>query len=204
MIADRRLGRRRENRLRQLRCFLQTGRKLDAAYGAGVLVFLPARSGQVTAHYRFHRHRLQALGDNRTAFHLWQVGGADQIFGAVAGQMIRHHVFQLLEPEVGNRGENFALVRNRFRQDHIERRQAVGGDHQHALGIDFVQIAHLAGVDLLQALQIGFGQAVHAVFLQVRAPGLGRAQRVLRIIVSARLSAPLPVAARCRRCRPVR
>jgi len=49
VVADIGLGRRREDRLRQLVGLDQPGRQLDPADGAALAVFLPARAGEVAA-----------------------------------------------------------------------------------------------------------------------------------------------------------
>ena len=47
----------------------ETGWQLDATDGAALLVFLPTGADDVAAHDGFHGDRLEALGDDRTAFH---------------------------------------------------------------------------------------------------------------------------------------
>ncbi len=64
------------------------------------------------------------------------------------------------EPEVRDAVEDAALARNRVRQDHIEGRQAVGGDDQQAVLVNGVDIAHLAAMDALKAREPG---VVHGV-----------------------------------------
>ncbi|MNY34410.1 hypothetical protein D3C86_1687470 [compost metagenome] len=65
--------------------------------------------------------------------------------------MVGHQVLELVEPEVGDGGEDLALLRDRLVEDDVEGRQTIGGHHQHALVVDFVEVANLARVDLLQA-----------------------------------------------------
>ncbi len=59
VVADLGLGRRGEDRLRQLVGLEQVGRQLDPADRAAVLVFLPARAGEVAAHDALDRVHLQ-------------------------------------------------------------------------------------------------------------------------------------------------
>ena len=49
-----------------------------------------------------------------------------------AGEMIRHQVRGAREPEIGDAVQHPPLVGNRIGQHHVERRQPVGGDDEHA------------------------------------------------------------------------
>jgi hypothetical protein len=69
--------------------------------------------------------------------------------------MVRNDVAGAGEPEVRNLVEHAPLVRNGVWQHHIERREPVGGDDEHALRIHFVDVAHFAFVDALEAAQGG-------------------------------------------------
>src|SRR5690606_36137975 len=73
------------------------------------------------------------------------------VLDPVAREVVGYQAGQLVEPEVGDGGEDLALLRNGFGQDHVERGQAIGRDHQHAFVVDFVEVADLARVDFLQA-----------------------------------------------------
>jgi len=69
--------------------------------------------------------------------------------------VIRHEVRELREPEVRDGIEHAALVGNRIGQHHIERRQPVGGHDEKRRGVDGVDVAHLAFVQALEALEVG-------------------------------------------------
>ncbi|MNJ67813.1 hypothetical protein D3C77_640140 [compost metagenome] len=71
--------------------------------------------------------------------------------------MIGHQILELVEPEVGDGRENLAFFGNRLGENHVEGRETIGGDHEHALVIDRVEITDLAGIDLLQAQGGGSG-----------------------------------------------
>ena len=89
VVALLRLGRRREDRLRQLLGLLQARRQLDARDPAGRLVVLPARAGDVAAHDALDRQHLELLDAQRAAAQLvgHAVGGGDQVVGDdVAGE----------------------------------------------------------------------------------------------------------------------
>ena len=64
----------------------------------------------------------------------------------------------LLEPELGDLGEHCALERDRIGQHDIERRQPIGGDDEHMVRIDIVDVPHLALVDLFQAADASLEQ----------------------------------------------
>ena len=159
VLARRRLRGRREQRLRQLLRQAQAGRQRDAADPAVALIVLPARADQVAAHHRLERQRLQAPHDDRASLeHLALVRVERQRVERPVGELVRHDVAGAREPEVRDLGQHPALVRDRVRQHHVERRQPVGGHDQHRRRIDLVDVAHLAGVDLPQVAQ---GRAVH-------------------------------------------
>ncbi|MNV31585.1 hypothetical protein D3C71_1228970 [compost metagenome] len=169
MVANGGLGRGGEDRLGQLLGLAQAVGQLDAADLAGALVVLPAAADQVAAGDRFHRYRLQRAGDHRTLGVQGRVHALGQHAGHVdAGQVVGHQVRGLGEPEVGHLAEHLALARNRVGQDHVERRQAIGGDHQQVvprrgtgrqpLARDIEHITHLAAVAQGQAGEIGLQQ----------------------------------------------
>jgi len=169
MVAHGGLGRGGEDRLGQLLGLAQAVGQVDAADLAGALVVLPAAADQVAAGDRFHRHRLQLAGDHRALGVQGRVHAFGQHAGHVdAGQVVGHQVRGLGEPEVGDLAEHLALARDRVGQDHIERRQAIGGDHQEvvprwgtgrqSLARDIEHITHLAAMAQGQAGEIGLQQ----------------------------------------------
>src|SRR5690606_763273 len=123
----------------------------DAADGAALLVFLPAGTDDVATHDGLHGDWLEALGDDCAAFDQRQFGGRYHVLDLVTGEVVGHHAGELVEPEVGNGSEDLALLWNRLLENDIECRQTIGRHHQHALVVDFVEVADLARVDLLQA-----------------------------------------------------
>ena len=55
-----------------------------------------------------------------------------------------------LEPELRGASEHRALPRDAVRHDHVEGRNAVGGDEQQAVVVECIDIAHLAAVQPLE------------------------------------------------------
>ena len=86
VVALVRLRRRGEDRLRQLLGLLQPGGQLDPGDGAGGLVVLPARAGDVAAHDALDREHLEPLDAQRAAAQLGghAVGGRDRWLGTIA------------------------------------------------------------------------------------------------------------------------
>jgi hypothetical protein len=72
--------------------------------------------------------------------------------------MISDQIRGALEPEVGQLGQHGPLARDRVRQHHVEGRQPVGGNDEHVIVVDGIDIADLAAVDELEALQIALIQ----------------------------------------------
>ena len=70
IVAGFGLRRGREDRLGQFAGFLQPGRERDAADGLGLLIFLPARAGEVAAHDALDRQHPQLLAEHRAAAQL--------------------------------------------------------------------------------------------------------------------------------------
>ena len=70
--------------------------------------------------------------------------------------MVGDDVLGLLEPEVGDLGEDLALVGDRRGQDVVEGRDAVAGDDDEVLVAWLVDVAHLASAQKGQAPLLGF------------------------------------------------
>ena len=129
-----------------LSALLQARRQLHAADRAVCLVFLPAAAGEVAAHHRLDRHRLQALDQHRAAAHLRALRRARprsparspvRWFGhdvrrACANQNSAICVSTSPLPGIGS-----PMI-------DVEGRQAVARDHQDAVVADGVVVAHLA------------------------------------------------------------
>ena len=60
---------------------------------------------------------------------------------------MRHHAFELAEPPGADLGQHRALHRNGLGHHDVERADAVGGEQQHAVVADGIDIAHLAAAD---------------------------------------------------------
>jgi hypothetical protein len=67
--------------------------------------------------------------------------------------MVRHHVAELLEPEIRELREHAPLVGDRVGQHHVEGRQPVGDQDHHFVVADGVDVAHLALAKALEAFQ---------------------------------------------------
>jgi hypothetical protein len=144
VIAHVGLAGRGEDREGQLLGLLEAGGQVDAADGAGVLVVLPAGADHVATHHGLDGQRGQALDHQRAAAHLVALVGGHHGFGVDAGELVGDDVAELGEPEVGHGHQHATLARNRIREDDVEGRQAVGGDDEQRVGIDGVDVAHLA------------------------------------------------------------
>ena len=73
-------------------------------------------------------------------------------FAGAGEQMVRLERFGLREPEIGNLREHLALARDAVGHDHVERREAVGGDEQQAVA-EVEDFAHLAALEFFDAGQ---------------------------------------------------
>ena len=158
MLPRGRLGCWRENNFGQFFRFFQSGGQLDAAHHAGHLVILPARTDDVTAHHRFYHQWLEFTHDHRAAGDLFALIRRHHRLRRDAGQVVRYHVAEFLEPVVRHRGQHFALARNRVRQDDVECRQAVALYDQQFIVADGVDIAHFPAMQKFKAFQVGFKQ----------------------------------------------
>ena len=122
-------------------------RQLDAAHRAGLLVVLAPRAGEVAAHDRLHRQRLGLVHHDRAAGEVLALRVRAERVGV--DEVVGDDAVGLLEPEVGDLREHDALVRDRRRQDDVERREPVAGDDEHLVGRVLVHVAHLAPADEL-------------------------------------------------------
>mmetsp|Transcript_22396 Transcript_22396/g.60074 ORF Transcript_22396/g.60074 Transcript_22396/m.60074 type:complete len:309 (+) Transcript_22396:453-1379(+) len=125
VVAQLRLGRRREQRRRQLRAVLQARGQRVAADAARLLVVDPPRPRDVPADDRLHRQHRQLAHEHRTAVddrlvlaaalgHLVDVRG-DHVVGDALG-------LEQLHPEDGQLRQDLALARNTILHHHVERR----------------------------------------------------------------------------------
>ena len=146
MRADRGLGGRGEDRLVELLGHLQPGRELDTGNRPISQVFLPAAAGQIAAGHAFDHDRLQFHRHDGTAADLVSFFRSDNGQRIDAGQMIRQHALQLFKPEVRELGQYLSLVRNRNRQDEIERGNAVGCNDEQLVVANRIAVPNLATV----------------------------------------------------------
>ncbi len=85
---------------------------------------------------------------------------AEHVFERNIGQLVGDDVTEFLEPEIGHGGEYGALAGDGCGHDHVEGRQAVGGDDQQVIVADGVDVAHLAAVQQGQGFDVGLEQGV--------------------------------------------
>ena len=71
----------------------------------------------------------------------------DDFIGIGADHVVMHHAFELREPPGADLREHRALHRDGFGHHDVERADAVGGQQQHAVVADGVDIADLAAPD---------------------------------------------------------
>src|SRR5262249_5118535 len=158
VLAGRRLGCRREYHFRQPLSLSQPRRELDAAHHSRLLVALPPGADDAPAYPRLDQQRLDPAHDHRAPGHLPALARRHYRFRRDARQVIGNDMSELLEPEERHLGQYPPLLRYRVRQDHVERRESVGLDHEQPVGTHRVEIAHLAAVEEFQALEAGFKQ----------------------------------------------
>ena len=145
MVADRGLRRRGEEDFVELRGVLVASAQLHAVYGAGLLVFLPARASEVAAGDAFDLDHLDLLDEHGAAAKVFLVGLE---LGWVLVYVRRHEVVlhaEELHPEKGKLVEDLALVGNTAGEDYVERADAVCHDHQELVA-EIKDIADLAAL----------------------------------------------------------
>ncbi|OIQ70276.1 hypothetical protein GALL_481110 [mine drainage metagenome] len=72
---------------------------------------------------------------------------ADDGVGVGADHVMRHNAFKLIEPPGADLGQHRALHRDGLGHDHVESADAVGGEQQHAVVADGIDVANLAAPD---------------------------------------------------------
>ena len=105
-------------------------------------------AGEVAAGHALDREHLEPLAHDRAAGDgVGHVGGDD---------VVGHQVGQLVEPPQRHPGQDLALVGDGGVEDEVEGRDPVAGDHQQPAGVlagvEPVEVAHLAGVEVRGAL----------------------------------------------------
>ena len=145
MITDLGLRGRREQRLGKLGGLGQTLGQLDAADGAVLVVGLLARTGQIAADDALDRNRLGLLNQHGAASEVVTILG--KLLGEIrrvdGDEVIGNDVGKLIEPECRDAVEHLSLKRNLVGENKVERRNAVGGDHQQVFA-GIVDITNLA------------------------------------------------------------
>ena len=150
MFAGGRLGGRRDDGLGKLPVLDQPVREAvavqhplargvhppDAGLGA---------AGDVVAHHHLHRQHVEPPGHHHVG-----IGIVDHVVGADVGGGV--------EPEPRRLGQHLALV-GHGGEHQIERRLAVGGDHDAPPVGQIVGIAHLALLEVRERGEAGVGQA---------------------------------------------
>ena len=131
VVALRRLRRRGDDRLREARRLLESRRKHVAADGTGLAVVLPSRAGEIAAHDELDRKHLEpATGHGATVC-------------PEREQVVLHDRARAGEPERRQAREDTTLVRDRRRQDDVERRDAVARGQHERLVVESVDLADL-------------------------------------------------------------
>ena len=143
VVPQRRLRRRREDRLRQARAVDEARGQRDPADAAGRQVVVQAGPGQVAAHHALDREHLQRQAHGGAA------GDARGDLGR--HNVVRDHVGEPVEPPQRHRRQDAALVRDRRGQHPVVRGDPVAGDEQQLAVRGAEQVAHLAGVEVLVA-----------------------------------------------------
>ena len=124
-----------------------------AANLAGLLVVLPARTDDVTAHDAFDGMAVSLLHDHGATAEVVGVLLQDgRVFVHVGGDEVVLHA-EVLEPEKRKLVEDFALTRNRGGEHHVKSGKTVAGDHQEAV----TQVVHVAYFALVEQRNFGNG-----------------------------------------------
>ena len=125
---------------------VRPARQLDAADRAALLIFLPARAGQIAADHALDRHDFRLSAERRAAGQHPAVDPARQVHLLDVGrdQMVR--LAEQLEPEGGDLRQHPPLVGNAGRQHPVEGADPVGADQQQAVA-QIVNVAHLPAAD---------------------------------------------------------
>ena len=114
VVAGRRLGRRREDGLRQPVGLAEAGRQPDAADRSGLLIFLPPAAREIPASDAFDGEGLGLPHEHRTAA---QPAGFGRRRLRVRGRIRRYNMIgndraRSVEPERGNLRQHFSFVRD--------------------------------------------------------------------------------------------
>lgn len=153
VVANVGLGARRVERLFELLAELQAFGENVTADLAGLLVVLPARTHDVTAHDAFDRVTVSLLHDHgATAEVVGVLLEHSRIFVHVGGDEVVLHA-EVLEPEQRKLVEDFALTRDRGGEHHVKSGKTVASDHQEAVA----EVVHVAYFALVEQRNFGNG-----------------------------------------------
>ena len=148
-----RLGARRVERLFELLAELETFRENVTADLTGLLIVLPARTDDVSAHDAFHGMAVSLLHDHGTAAEVICVLLEHcRIFIHVGGDEVVLHA-KVLEPEKRKLVQDLALARNRGRENHVKCGKTVASDHQEAVA----EVVHVTYFTLVEQRNFGNG-----------------------------------------------
>ncbi len=127
------------------------------------LVFLPARTGKVSAYDTLEIDAIGSTGNRRTSVEPGTLRGFDRSRQTGLHDMVRYDGRSLFEPETGKLIEHRALSGNRAGQNDIERGNPIAGNEQQIV-TKRVAIADFALPDQWQRIeQLGGGGGAHSV-----------------------------------------
>ena len=145
MVTDLGLRGGREQRLRELGRLRQALGQLNTTDGAVLVVGLLARASQIAADDALDRNRLRLLDQHGATSEIVTV--LSKLLGEIrrvdGNEMVRNNVGKLIKPECRDAVEHLSLKRNLVGENKVERRNAVGGDHQQVF-TGIVDITNLA------------------------------------------------------------
>ena len=178
------LGRRAEDRGLEL-CALERGPARVSrrpAFPAAAYSF-QAEPEMIAADHAFDREYRGAPAQHRAPGKMsarWSFSAGtslDDLVGIGADHVMRHHAFELPEPPGADLGQHRALHRDGLGHHDVEGADAVGGEQQHAVVADGVDIAHLAAPDAWQRQIAGEHRGHRSGFHQRSAVAQGASGR---------------------------
>src|SRR5581483_2974479 len=204
-MAGSRLRCRSEDWLRKFIRFFKSRGQLDPANFATLFVFLPARSGKISAHYAFDRKHVAAHDDHGSSpqllsilLHIGRV-----VIDVGSDYVMWNDVFQKIKPEQRNLGQHTPLMGNTCGQHVIEGRDSIGSYKQQVFVIESVNIADFSAGIQFQFGKVGLQQNVvddlgaHEEILQVENVAYSRPPKFfVNSRVTAAVSCTNPIAAK--------
>ena len=135
----------REQRLRELGRLRQALGQLNTTDGAVLVVGLLARASQIAADDALDRNRLRLLDQHGAACEIVTILGKllREIRRIDGDEVVGDDIGKLVEPERRDAVEHLSLKRNLVGKNKVERRNAIGGDHQQVFA-GIVDITNLA------------------------------------------------------------